>query len=949
MRTDKFMMAKAWMKQDQAPQAEARDTWNTMEAEFNNERKATLMASAESDEIIRTINDKFGPGTMKPASELPPIENPYKDFGDRNPAAYGGRMGFDAGGMAKLVSYVESLPKGTTVTTKMLEDYVKKSKINVSIRNFFLRKAPKIKGYKYDTSFQGSKLTDVEKASIETFGKAKYDKLSIGDQFRVRRGDDVGKLAPEKQAKQIYKKEYDKAYKFYKDKGLEIDFAAEENIRNNISKNNGKFVTPTKKLKAETGLSSIFKNYTKADLLKDLKKGKDLGEISIEYFDKNEKEILKVLEGKRDYTKPLGRLSTDLGAAIRQDKEATKLYNKIKKKNTFKKLGIKKKYVQELETLLPFAQEQGLVPKVNFKGVKIDTASKYFQHAYKVKRDPIAKLFGFYEKVGIEHPGGVARALIFDDPATLNEIVATMPDTNTLAGNTYDTYATGQARFFEKTGDAKYIKAINKIILNKQKEFGKPRTILDVDGDTVTRRKTPFSLTDPNLIEDSKSFINEYVSEGGSKRKNFKKLNESLQKSILAFEEGNKIEGNKFLKTALKDTGAEDDFIKIISAIACPVKGVKKAEGGRIGLKDGLSATQCFDDSVKMINNGVEGASKAGMRNFSNVANRLFKMGAAVTKYGIIPEAVLIGAETAIRTGLGDTFGEALLRASDYITPDSVFGNFKQKADLLKVDRTFSPEMKKIVSQSFGYNNQLKKIKSLKNEKKNLELMSGDGGAFDEIGNLSKGIKYADDRIKKAESDLKTKYTKTGQESIDFYANSILEESYDKSMANSKYSKSRLKDQTDGFSSFGLDDYLDKESGTLFPRQKTQEELNKNLNTDRRALTGSAAETRFINLSDMPQGPRQGSQLDDFVLRGNEYQKSLGSKKIVDTPLMRMVQNEKKQEKNMSIADMVNVYGAESILGTQGNMGQPIIKPTPMYDYAEGGITGLRSKYEYKK
>ncbi len=50
------MMAKAWMKQDQAPQAEALDTWNTLEAEFNEERKAMLMASDERREF------KFGGG-----------------------------------------------------------------------------------------------------------------------------------------------------------------------------------------------------------------------------------------------------------------------------------------------------------------------------------------------------------------------------------------------------------------------------------------------------------------------------------------------------------------------------------------------------------------------------------------------------------------------------------------------------------------------------------------------------------------------------------------------------------------------------------------------------------------------------------------------------------------------------------------------------------------------
>ena len=99
------MMAKAWMKQDQAPQAEALDTWNTLEAEFNEERKAMLMASAESDKIKEEMNKKFGPGTMKYGSEIPQpeIKTPQAifEFSQRNPAADGGRMRFDEGLSAK--------------------------------------------------------------------------------------------------------------------------------------------------------------------------------------------------------------------------------------------------------------------------------------------------------------------------------------------------------------------------------------------------------------------------------------------------------------------------------------------------------------------------------------------------------------------------------------------------------------------------------------------------------------------------------------------------------------------------------------------------------------------------------------------------------------------------------------------------------------------------------
>ena len=42
MRADKYMMAKAWMKQDKAPREEAIGTWNKLEAEFNEERKQML-------------------------------------------------------------------------------------------------------------------------------------------------------------------------------------------------------------------------------------------------------------------------------------------------------------------------------------------------------------------------------------------------------------------------------------------------------------------------------------------------------------------------------------------------------------------------------------------------------------------------------------------------------------------------------------------------------------------------------------------------------------------------------------------------------------------------------------------------------------------------------------------------------------------------------------------
>ena len=69
-------------------------------------------ASAETDEIIKQINDQFGPGTLFPASEAPQPENPYKDFTDRNPAANGGMMRQDFGDGT--ITPVKNLSKNIT-------------------------------------------------------------------------------------------------------------------------------------------------------------------------------------------------------------------------------------------------------------------------------------------------------------------------------------------------------------------------------------------------------------------------------------------------------------------------------------------------------------------------------------------------------------------------------------------------------------------------------------------------------------------------------------------------------------------------------------------------------------------------------------------------------------------------------------------------------------------
>ena len=50
------------------------------------------------------------------------------------------------------------------------------------------------------------------------------------------------------------------------------------------------------------------------------------------------------------------------------------------------------------------------------------------------------------------------------------------------------------------------------------------------------------------------------------------------------------------------------------------------------------------------------------------------------------------------------------------------------------------------------------------------------------------------------------------------------------------------------------------------------------------------------------------------------------------------------------LADMEKIFGKEANFLEHKEISlENQINKKPMYDYAEGGITGLRSKYEYKK
>jgi hypothetical protein len=153
-----------------------------------------------------------------------------------------------------------------------------------------------------------------------------------------------------------------------------------------------------------------------------------------------------------------------------------------------------------------------------------------------------------------------------------------------------------------------------------------------------------------------------------------------------------------------KEAGLE----KLVASIACS----GKAMGGRIGFQDG---TSCFEKGKKMINTGniPEGAAKKNFIKFANKAMEIGKQSGrglrTIAKFGIIPEAIIIGADTAIRAGMGDTFDEAFKRASDIYRTDKAY----EQADASEINRRMNSNDGKLILNLRNFYNEQAKLSSL--------------------------------------------------------------------------------------------------------------------------------------------------------------------------------------------------------------------------------------------
>ena len=405
-------------------------------------------------------------------------------------------------------------------------------------------------------------LTKANKASKEFTTKYKID-TSIRDIFK-----NIG-------ATNYKKPELDKAAKFYtKNKFKTFDsliknvyqgttqvelvktnnplYSQVINIKNNINKNKGKF-----KLPDPTGgqfEAFYFTDYNNKDFIKDLKNKKGPYEIASKYYSDNpwiEKELRKT--GNREYTRPLGYLAKVLTARRKKNSEVDKA---IKEYRTWEEKQVTPKtqadYAKKVEKLIPLAKENGIIPK------NINTNAEYFRYVKKNRTDPLMRLFNNLEKIGIEHIGGISRAVDLSDYRTLGEVVPLLggKDVNAAKGLLYDKPMTGLVKTAVESSipetKTRNIKAFNKFAREAEEFTGTPVSRMKIVDGVPVRTSSGRTLTDP-LYKDAKSIVEQYVSQGGSKRKSFGNIPQATQEAVKAAEVGDTALFVKKVKEVLID------------------------------------------------------------------------------------------------------------------------------------------------------------------------------------------------------------------------------------------------------------------------------------------------------------------------------------------------------------------------------------------------------------
>ena len=163
-----YFKAQGWFKTYALNSQDSRGVFQELVKE---DEEAFRLASAESDRIKAMMNEKYGPGTMKYGSEIkqPEIKTPQAafEFSQRNPAAEGGRIPFGEAGFvdkANNVKLGQDLGKGIT-------QRLRHGKIKYSVGSFGSKEKMKKKKIKFTEFTTLKEATDRRLMLVEKYGE----------------------------------------------------------------------------------------------------------------------------------------------------------------------------------------------------------------------------------------------------------------------------------------------------------------------------------------------------------------------------------------------------------------------------------------------------------------------------------------------------------------------------------------------------------------------------------------------------------------------------------------------------------------------------------------------------------------------------------------------------------------------------------------------------------
>jgi hypothetical protein len=265
---------------------------------------------------------------------------------------------------------------------------------------------------------------------------------------------------------------------------------------------------------------------------------------------------------------------------------------------------------------------------------------------------------------------------------------------------------------------------------------------------------------------------------------------------------------------------------------------------------------------------------------------------------------------------MGENISEALKKSVSYIT-DTVAGtNYYDEATASKLLRDVGFDKTINITRFNDYNEALAKKESLKNNL-NTNLMFNDESLTGKTD--AELTSEANKFINNADKDIQKKFL----DEVDFtsfsndagYAEDVagVRSPLRQFIGNAR-NKTELMRVEDDFSGMQSD---------MIAPEITQKDLNKKM---------------------LPQYPVKAN-MGPLLTASQDQLKTYGEDSGLESGKLEGYVKNLNKERKLSLQELASKYGNEQIFGTQGTFFGEKIKPTPMYDYADGGLAGLMKKY----